>query len=89
MEGVVKLGGTSSSAPRRAPGEASYVFYPTVIQQQAESIVTAVDAINASEVVGVTYYDVTGRASDMPHRGVNIVVTRYRDGSVTTTKILR
>lgn len=89
MEGVVKLGGTSSGAPRRAPGEASYVFYPTVIQLQAESIVTAVDAINAAEVVGVTYYDVMGRASDTPQRGVNIVVTRHRDGSVTTTKILR
>ena len=41
------------------------------------------------EVVGVKYYNVAGIESSTPFDGVNIVVTRYSDGSTTTTKILK
>lgn len=41
------------------------------------------------EVQGVTYYNTVGIPSQQPWSGVNIVVTRYTDGSTTTAKIIR
>ena len=41
------------------------------------------------EIVGQTYYNVQGMESDKPFDGVNIVVTRYSDGSVVTTKVVK
>ena len=41
------------------------------------------------EVVGQTYYNVQGMESDKPFDGINIVVTRYSDGSVVTTKVVK
>lgn len=41
------------------------------------------------EVVGTTYINVQGIKSDQPFEGVNIVVTRYSDGSTKITKIVR
>ncbi len=41
------------------------------------------------QVVGRTYYNLAGMASSKPFDGVNIVVTRYTDGSQTATKVLR
>lgn len=91
MEGIAMVnGGTQAGAPAlRAPGAAGYTFYPFTISQKAESVVTAVDDLNAADVVDVTYYDVTGLAAAVPHNGVNIVVTRHSDGTVTTTKVVR
>ncbi len=40
------------------------------------------------EVVGVEYVNAAGLTSDKPFKGVNIVVTRYSDGSRTTVKKL-
>ena len=52
-----------------------------------EQIVTAVSQLTAGrEVVSVTYCDVAGRMSAKPFEGVNIVATRYSDGTVTTGK---
>jgi hypothetical protein len=52
-------------------------------------IPTAVKNINTREVVGVKYYNTLGIESNRPFDGVNIVVTRYSDGSTTSTKILK
>lgn len=41
------------------------------------------------EVVDVTYYNMQGMQSSKPFDGINIVVTRYSNGSVSTTKVLR
>ncbi len=41
------------------------------------------------EIVSQTYYNVQGLESDRPFDGVNIVVTRFSDGSVTTTKVVK
>lgn len=52
--------------------------------------VTAVDGVTVNrEVVGVTYYNVAGVASSKPFDGVNIVVTKYADGSTKATKRLK
>ncbi|MBO4814143.1 MAG: PKD domain-containing protein [Muribaculaceae bacterium] len=41
------------------------------------------------QVLNRTYYNLTGIESSKPFDGVNIVVTRYTDGTHTTTKLLR
>ena len=41
------------------------------------------------QVLNRTYYNLAGIESSKPFDGVNIVVTRYTDGTHTTTKVLR
>jgi len=48
-----------------------------------------VDVMNAKQVVSEKYYNVAGIESDTPFKGVNIVVTRYSDGSTSTVKVLK
>lgn len=51
---------------------------------------TAISTVSTNkQVTGVTYYNVAGVTSVTPFDGINIVVTRYSDGSQTATKILR
>jgi hypothetical protein len=51
---------------------------------------TAVLELNAMKTVAsVTYYNLMGVESSKPFDGVNIVVTRYSDGSTSTQKVLR
>ena len=52
-------------------------------------IPTSISEINASTVVSKTYINAQGQKSDRPFDGVNIVVTRYSDGSTKTTKVIR
>jgi hypothetical protein len=47
------------------------------------------ELVGDREVIGVTYVNSLGQISDQPFEGVNIVVTRYSDGSTSTTKVLR
>ncbi len=47
------------------------------------------DVMGNKTVSSVKYYNITGIESDKPFNGVNIVVTRYTDGSFSTTKVLR
>ena len=55
-----------------------------------QGIPTAVNSIYADrEVVDVKYVNTMGMQSDKPFEGVNIVVTRYSDGSISTTKVLK
>ena len=44
---------------------------------------------NLARVAAVKYVSVTGQVSDRPFNGVNIVVTRNTDGTITTTKVVR
>ncbi len=41
------------------------------------------------QVVSVSYVDVTGKMSNSPFDGVNIVVTRYSDGTTSTSKVVK
>ncbi len=65
--------GNGSESPGQKPGDPSTHVH--------EFIVTG-------EVVGRTYYNAQGMKSDKPFDGINIVVTRYSDGTVSTTKVL-
>ena len=53
------------------------------------NISTGIDEINYSNEVSRTYYNAQGIASDKPYDGVNIVITRYSDGTVKTTKVVK
>ncbi len=66
----------------------NYIVYPLDFDTTS-SLLSAISTVYSNcEVVGVEYVNVSGLVSDKPHKGVNIVVTRYRDGSTTVTKSL-
>lgn len=51
---------------------------------------TAVDDIDApAEVAGVTYMNMAGQQAVEPFDGVNVVVTRYTDGTTSTAKMVK
>ena len=57
-----------------------------------ESIVTAIKGIHGdlpALIEEIQYYNVMGQMSHKPFDGVNIVVTRYSDGTTTTQKVIR
>ena len=53
------------------------------------SIGTAINEFLAGKtIVGVTYVNAQGMTSDKPFDGMNIVITRYSDGTSSTTKLM-
>ncbi|MBR1804465.1 MAG: hypothetical protein IJ775_06150 [Muribaculaceae bacterium] len=59
------------------------------IDANEEKVVTGVDTVDATrEMAGVTYYNGLGQMSMRPFGGVNIVVTRYTDGTTDTAKVV-
>ncbi len=53
-------------------------------------VATAVEEIlYHGEVVSTIYYNVQGMESDKPFQGVNIVVTRFSDGTTSVSKVVR
>lgn len=50
---------------------------------------TGVSEVKTSDVVKTQYYDLTGRCSDHPVQGVNIVVRTHSDGTTSTAKVVR
>ena len=76
---------------RSITGEPSsdFVVCPLDFVGTGDQVITAINGIfidGYREVVGVDYVNVAGMISDKPFQGVNIVVTRYSDGSNTTEK---
>ncbi|MBQ1724756.1 MAG: hypothetical protein II022_02690, partial [Muribaculaceae bacterium] len=54
-----------------------------------KAVVTGVsDVAIAADVTEVRYYNVHGQQSARPQQGVNIVVTRYADGSQKALKVV-
>ena len=92
---IVKNTATSASAPRRAAikpntGKLSttYTVYP--LSLSAGSVVTGVSTVDQAKTVSsVVYYNLQGMASPTPHAGLNVVVTRYTDGSTQVAKVMR
>ena len=71
----------------------SIVVYPLDLSvDDAHNPPTAVHEIidlTAKDVVSVRYYNLMGVESEKPFEGINIVVTRYADGSISSSKIMR
>ena len=95
---IRKVESTGNSAPRYAvtpkdkqSASSQYVIYPTDLNlSEGSGIITAVSDVKAAgEVLSVTYYNVAGMQSSKPFDGINIVVTRYTDGTASTAKVVR
>ena len=72
-------------------GEARY--YIAEKQQSVtitDAIITGIANVKGDKkVASVKYYNLAGIESDQPFDGVNMVVTRYTDGSTSTTKVMK
>ena len=64
-------------------------FYVVEVRVPWENIPTSVTELNTSAEVSKTYFNAQGIQSDEPFDGVNIVITRYSDGTTKTTKVVR
>lgn len=63
------------------------VVYPLRLPDDA--IITAVEQVEtANEVESVQYFDLQGRMSNAPLKGMNIKVTTYTDGTTTRQKLI-
>lgn len=89
---AIVLGIDEKAADKVAANDNSEVstLYKVAPLNLTNKTVTGVDeVVTAKAVVSVTYYNLAGVASAKPFEGVNIVVTRYADGSTKATKELR
>ena len=95
---IMKTGQTSGAkdaAENHHPQDGStlntgYIVAPTNLTKAEGQVITAVNEVKTGgEVVSVTYCDLAGRMSQKPFAGVNIIVTRYSDGTVKTTKAIK
>ena len=68
-----------------------FIVYPLNLDPvNNNNVITSIDGVQSGKTVThVVYYNLLGVASDKPHHGINIVETRYSDGTRTTTKIIR
>ena len=87
--------GNSQHGPRRVltpenlSADGKYYVAEKVVttQIQGSGIVTDLDNLKANrEVESVNYVNTMGQVSNRPWQGVNVVVTRYTDGTTRTTK---
>ena len=86
----------SSNAPRHAEGTltpADYDYYVAEgecdVTLSGDGVITGISTPvqdRSCDVVGVTYVNPMGQTSSRPFVGVNIIVTRYSDGTTKTTK---
>jgi hypothetical protein len=77
--------------PSTAQPAADYVIHPLDFQNH-ESNYTALGELDFNvikQVESVRYYNVMGMESKQPFEGINIVVTRYTDGTTSTMKVIR
>ena len=92
MDFVVRVYFTKSVNGAKAadPNGDYYIAEYTISDALTSDIPTSINGVDSyRNVVSVKYYNGAGIESDTPFQGVNIVVTRYSDGSTTTTKILK
>lgn len=86
------------NSPKRAPVakgcdpmEDAYLIYPLDLTGSTSyTSIPDVPSVEADKtVVSVHYYNLMGQESKSPFDGINIVVTRYKDGSFISKKILK
>ena len=78
------------ATPKANDGKDYFIAEDIIIIKFYNDTPTAVGTINVeAQPVSVTYYNMLGVGSSRPHPGVNVMVTRYNDGTTTTTKVIR
>lgn len=73
-------------------GSRQYVVYPLALEKvtsEEGGVITGLRDLTNPEVIGTDYYNTTGVRSSRPWPGVNIVVTRYSDGSRSAVKVVK
>ena len=84
---VQRTGATTSLPALKAEGGVYKVAPLNLTSTSKADIPTAIGTVKAGvDVVDVYYVNSTGLMSKTPFQGVNIIVTRYSDGSRTTVK---
>lgn len=86
----------TSNAPRHIQPKSdgketvpAYIVYPLKAGANSE-IITAVRELSTDKTIdSVRYFNIMGMESEQPFHGINIVVTRYTDGTTSTAKVLR
>ncbi len=87
FRGVLNLKSSKLVDPKDGTPDGNKNVMPFTLNDQT---ITAIQNIDRDKTVSnVKYYNITGIESDKPFSGVNIVVTRYTDGSFSTSKVLR
>lgn len=67
----------------------AYIVYPLEGQNSSENVTNVEEVLTVKTVKSVRFYNLMGVESDKPFEGINIVVTRYSDGSTSTVKVLK
>ncbi|MCQ2288072.1 MAG: hypothetical protein MJZ74_03140 [Muribaculaceae bacterium] len=80
-----------NNAPANANMAKMYITETShTIEYRDGMIVTGIsDVEHESNILDVTYYNMTGIASDKPFSGINLQVTRYTDGTTKTSKVIK
>ncbi len=92
MEFTVRVYFTKSVSGAKAadPNGDYYIAEYTISDALTSDIPTSINGVESyRQVVSEKYYNAAGVESDTPFKGVNIVVTRYSDGSTSTVKVLK
>lgn len=87
-----KKTGTASRTARPTDSDRLYYVVEKQIVVPMSQIITGIDDVNmngGNNVSSVTYYNMTGAMSITPFEGVNVVVTRYTDGTTSTRKVVK
>ncbi len=90
--GTVSIEPVTYYATLYVKDDASEKYYvkTKVITPKTNNIPTGINAVIAgAQVESVRYINVAGMESSKPFAGMNIVVTRYSDGTTTTTKVVK
>ena len=67
----------------------SYRLYPLDFPSDGSNYTAVSEVRGVKTVESVRYYNIMGMESEKPFEGINIVVTRYSDGTTSTAKVLR
>lgn len=80
----------NNNIPPKPDQTTTGVIMTQPLDLQTTSILTAINRVGTeAQVVGVEYVNIAGMRSRTPWQGINIMVTRYSDGTTTTTKVVK
>ena len=87
----------ASGAPRRIQPSNSgietnpaYIVYPLNAGGNSnDNVVSVKEVLGNKAIESVHYYNMMGMEGKTPFEGINIVVTRYTDGSTSTIKVMK
>ena len=86
---IVRYNQPAAPSTQRAQADVREGDYTVFPLEGGEKIITAVTQIDTdAPVVDVTYVNLMGMQASQPFEGVNLVIARHSDGTVTTTKVI-